>query len=236
MIVKNGWVVNPFADRAVFQVPALASNYYPERICKPIALVIHEPQEDSDQYESTPVWFQNPAAKGSTRWYGDSDGDLYQMVPFPAAAIANGLDGKVEPRFNDGGPEFNGVSLNTLTDNIEVEGWTHSIAQTFTEAQYQGVCDWIVMGYLMWDLPRNPKRVFAHSDVSVQRSDGHWIVYKSGVVQEAMRRLTNIEKDIRDLKGYAYRDAQRINGLELNVWSQAQRLNDLESHEKHPPK
>ena len=236
MNVKNGWVVNPFADRNVQQAPAYVGNYYADRVCTPIALCIHEPQEPADGRESTPVWFQNPAAHASTRWYGDNDGDLIQCVPYPAAAIANGLDGKAEPRFNDGGPEFNGRSLNNLTDNIEVEGYTHTIHQTFTEAQYQGLCDWLVMGYLHWNLPRNPKRVFAHKDVSVDRTDGHWIVYQSGVVQEAVNRVLQIEKDIRELKGYAYRDAQRINGLETNVWTQALRLNDLEKHTVHPPK
>ena len=236
MNVKNGWVVNPFANRALFQVPAFIGNYYPARVCTPIALVLHEPQEQADGRESTPVWFQNPDAHASTRWYSDNDGDLYQCVPFPAAAIANGLDGRPEPRFNDGGPEFNGASLNNLTDNIEVEGYTHSISQTLTEAQYQGLCDWLVMGYLHWNLPRNTGRVLSHFQISKDRSDGEWLRTKSGVVQEAVNRVLQIEKDIRDLKGYAYRDAQRINGLETNVWTQALRLNDLEKHTAHPPK
>lgn len=227
MEVKNGWVVNPFVDRAMFQAPAYIGNYYPARVCTPIALVLHEPQEEADGRESTPVWFQNPSANASTRWYADNDGDLYQCVPFPAAAIANGLDGRPEPKFRDGGPEFNGQSLNNLTDNIEVEGYTHNIHQTFTEAQYQGLCDWLVMGYLHWNLPRNTGRVLSHYQISANRSDGEWLRTKSGVVQEAVNRVLQIEKDIKELKALTWNNAVKNNDQDKLLWAQQVQINEL---------
>jgi len=228
--IKGGWFgTSPFTDRLVIPYPAYVGNYYPDRICKPIALFLHEPQEEADGRESTPVWFQNPNAHGSTRWYADNDGDLYQCVPFPAAAIANGLDRKPEPKFNDGGQEFNGVSLNTLSDNIEIEGWTHSIAQTFSNAQYGGVLDWLMLGYIMWDLPRNTARTLSHFQVSADRSDGEWVRTKSGVVQEAVSRVLKLEKDVQDIKALLWKEALRNNGQDANIWTQAVRINALEA-------
>jgi hypothetical protein len=237
--VKGGWFgTSPFVDRLVIVAPAFVGNYYPDRECKPIALVLHEPQEEADDRESTPVWFQNPAAKASTRWYGDNDGDLYQMVPFPASAIANGLDGKPTPRFNDGGPEFGPYSLNMQTDNIEVEGNTHSISRTFNQWQYAGLCDWLVLGYILWDLPRNPGRVLSHTQLSVQRSDGEW-VRKCGVVEEAVNRVLKLEKDVKELQALAWTNAQKDNTQDGEIRAlfglAVQTRDKYQAHETHPP-
>lgn len=239
--------MSPFSDRRLIVHPAHPTNYYGPTsgrgLCKPIAMVFHEPQEPADNYESTPVYFSSPNRDASTRFYTDNDGDLYQLVPIQYGAIANGLDRRPMPRFNDGGPEFGAFSLNLQTDNNEVEGYTHNIAQTFTQAQWDACVDWCVLGLIMYELPRNVGRFLSHKQLSVDRSDGEWIVTKSGIPQEAVKRVLALEKDVKNLQILAVEQAvkmngfdNRIKGLEMNVWSQAVRINDLEKHTAHPPK
>ena len=221
------WLTNPFADRNLVIYPAHVSNYYSQRVCKPIAFVLHEPQEPADNYESTPVYFSQPDRQASTRFYGDNDGDIFQLVPLEFPAIANGLDGKPMPRFNDGGPEFGAYSINDQTDNIEVEGLTASIAQTFSQAQYAGLKDWLKLMYIMWDVPRTPQRVLSHAQLSTQRTDGEWLRTKSGVVQEAINEVLKIEKDIKDLKTFAWTAASKNNDQDKLLWGQQVQINAL---------
>jgi len=236
-MIKGGFfTASPFTDRRIVRFPAHPSNYYPNRICTPISLFIHEPQEPADERESTPVYFATPNVGGTTRWYGDDDGDLYHMVPFPAAAIANGLDGRPEPKFLDGGPEFNGRSLNICSDNIEVEGYTGTIHQTYSNTQHAGLVDWLVLGFVLWNIPRNPKRVLPHGYVSQHRTDGIWIVEKSGAPEEAVNRVLTMEKDILELKALAWNGAKKDNELGALILGHALRLNGLEEHTVHPPK
>lgn len=219
-MIFNGWfVAPPFADRPMVSYPAHRSNYYTDRACNPIALVFHEPQEPSDDYESTPVYFASPNRNASTTYYGDSDGDLYQLVPLDRAPIANGWTGDLPiPRFNDGGPEFGGVSLNQQTHSAEIEGYTHNIHQTMTQAQYAGCVDLAVLSMVLYDWPRNPKRVgLAHADVASDRSDGVWIATKSGIPQEATNRVLKMERDIHELKALAAVAALRLNGADKRL-------------------
>lgn len=214
-VVNGWWTASPFADRPMVSYPAHPSNYYADRACKPIALVWHEPQERADNYESTPVYFASPNRDASTTYYGDSDGDLYQLVPLDRAPIANGLKNRPLPRFSDGGPEFGAYSLNMQTHSVEVEGYTATIQQTMTQAQYQGCVDLAVLTMVLYDLPRNPLRVgLAHSMLADDRSDGTWIATKSGIPQEATNRVLKIERDINELKALAAAAALRLNGAD----------------------
>ena len=243
-MLKNGWWANsPFFDRNMLVVPAHPSNYYSGlygkelRVCQPIAYVWHEPQEPADGYESTPVYFSGPDRDASTTYYGDNDGDTYQCVPLNRAPIANGLKGMPVPRFNDGGPEFGAYSLNQQTHSDEEEGYTHNIHITMTNAQHGACVDRAALFLIMYDLPRNPKRVgLAHGHIATDRSDGIWIAEKSGIPQEATDKVLKMEKDIQELKQLAWDNAQRDNVQDKNIWSQALRLNDLEKHTAHPPK
>lgn len=212
--VKGGWWGDsPFSDRLMIAAPAHPTNYYTGRACNPIAWFWHEPQEPSDGYESTPVWFAtyhaDPKQRGSTTYYGDSDGDCYQCVPVDRAPIANGWTGdKPIPRFNDGGPEFGAYSLNEQSHSKEEEGYTATINRTFTNAQYAGAVDSAALFLIMYDLPRNPLRVgLAHADVASNRSDGIWIARTSGVPQEAVNRVLKLEKDVNDIKALVWGQA-----------------------------
>ena len=229
-MIKGGWWgESPFADRRMLVVPAHISNYYSQRICKPIAGVFHEPQEPSDTYESTPVYFQTPNIQASTRYYNDNDGDVYQMVPIDRPAIANGLDGMPMPKFNDGGPEFGAYSINDQTENAEVEGLTATIAKTMTQAQWAGCVDLGVLWMVMWDWPRSVGRFLSHKRLSTQRSDGEWIITQSGIPQEIVKRVTKMEQDIKDLKQFAWTAASKNNDQDKLLWAQQVQINALKT-------
>lgn len=239
--LKGGlWGTSPFSDRLMIVKLAHPSNYYsgqygrPMRECHPICLFWHEPQEPADGYESTPVFFAGEGREASTTYYGDNDGDAYQCVPLHLAPIANGWTGDIPlPRFNDGGPEFGPFSLNQQSHSAEIEGYTATIAQTMTQAQYAGCVDLAVMSMILYDWPRNPMRVgMAHADVASNRSDGIWIARKSGIPQEAVSRVLKLEKDIEDIKAglraFVEVTNKRNDGQDVNIWSQAVRIGALE--------
>lgn len=236
---EQWWGTSPFEDRLMIVAPAHRLNYYSGaarhelRVCTPIAYFHHEPQEPVDDRESTVSWFQNPDADASTTYYGDSDGDEYQCAPLNRAPIANGWTGdRPIPRFNDGGPEFAPYSLNQQSHSKEYEGYTHNIQQTFTNQQYAAAVDNCALFLIMYNLPRNPMRVgLAHADVASDRSDGIWIARKSGIPQEAVNRVLQIEKDIQDLKaalfGVAASNNKRNDGQDGLLWAQQVQINEL---------
>lgn len=190
-------------------VPADERNYYGPASgraeCVVRALVYHTPEEPSDDRESTPVYFASyhpfdPATgfggAASTRFYSDNDGDVYQMVPFPWGAVANGLDGKPAPYWAEAG------SLNQQTDNIEIEGYAATLKDTMTSAQFASLVDWSVWGFVRWGLPLEEGRMMGHYELSGQRSDpGPWLLSpQSGFKQEVIARVTEYEKKIKQLE------------------------------------
>lgn len=193
-------------------VPAHPSRYYgPETgrgPCSPIAICYHTPEEPADEIEVTPRYFQTPCTPqhcGATRWYADNDGDLFQCVPEPWGAIANGLDGKPAPAWSKP------YSLNLQTENIEIEGYAHRLKETITGQQWATLLDWSVWCFLRWNIPRSPERMFGHYEVSVQRSDpGPWLLSEaSGFKAEVLYRVNEYEKKVKEL-------SEIVLGLELN--------------------
>lgn len=183
--------------------PADERNYYgPESgrgECIVRALIYHTPEEPADDRESTPVYFstyRGPGTEASTRFYSDNDGDIYQMVPFPWGAVANGLNQKPLPYW--AAP----YSLNQQTDNIEIEGYAATLKDTMTSAQWASLIDWSVWGFIRWGLPLEEGRMMGHYELSADRSDpGPWLLSPaSGFKQEVLARLTEYEKDIKALK------------------------------------
>ena len=136
-------------------------------INKPRALFLHTPEEPVDDFESTPPWFQRPNIGGSTHYYADSDGDMYQMVPEANGAIANGLDGKSAPAWSDGS------SLNYQSLSIEIEGYAAAMHRTCPPGsrQWNAVRTWIVSRALVYRIPIDRAHVMGHYEVSVQRTD-----------------------------------------------------------------
>lgn len=182
--------------------PAAEQNYYGPNSgrgpCIVRALIYHTPEEPADDRESTPVYFstyRGPGTEASTRFYSDNDGDIYQMVPFPWGAVANGLDGMPRPYWADA------TSLNQQTDNIEIEGYAETLKETMTNAQFASLVDWSVWGFIRWGLPLEEGRMMGHYELSQQRSDpGPWLLTESGLKQEVIARVTEYEKDIKLLK------------------------------------
>lgn len=240
-MMKGGWWgASPFTDRLMITYPAHKSNYYSGqsgkalRVCTPICLFWHEPQEPSDGYESTPVYFAGEGRDASTTYYGDNDGDRWQLVPLDRAPIANGWTGDIPlPKFNDGGPEFGSVSLNKVSHSSEEEGYSHNIHITFTNAQYQSAVDLATLEMIMYDWPRNPMRVgMAHAFVASNRQDGIWIATKSGIPQEAVNRVLKLEKDIYDIKKTVWdnmvQNNQKNDAQDIILVDHAKRLNKIE--------
>ena len=146
-------------------VPADPTNVL-RAVNHPKVIVLHTPEEPSDNYESTPVYFSQPNRSASTHYYADSDGDLYQMVPEAHGAIANGVKGKPYPAGTDPA-----ISLNYQSVNIEIEGYAATIGQTLTARQRTTVLRWIVSCATRYGIPIDRAHVIGHYEVADNRSD-----------------------------------------------------------------
>lgn len=155
--------------------PAHPTNFYlPENHGgvpnKPRGWVLHTPEEPSDNYESTPVYFSqaHPGAEASTHYYLDNDGDVYQMVPERCAAIANGVIGKPYPAWANPNTSLNWQSL-----NVEIEGYGHSIHLTMLRGgpQWQGLLKLIKHRAAAYGFPADRVHTIGHYQVASNRSD-----------------------------------------------------------------
>lgn len=155
-------------------VPAHPSNLMRDRVTgaikpinRPRALVIHTPEEPSDDFESTPRYFATANRNASTHYYADSDGDIYQMVPEDYGAVANGLRGKPAPAWSDG------TSLNYQTLSIEVEGYAAAMHRTCPPGsrQWNSVRTWIVSRALIYRISIRRERVIGHYEVADNHTD-----------------------------------------------------------------
>lgn len=148
-------------------VPAHFSNWrkYPNT---PKGFVLHTPEEDADNIEVTPYYFQTPNLDASTHYYGDSDGDIYQMVEERWSPIANGVIGKPWPKWAD--PSYN---LNSQTLNIEIEGRAATIGQTMPVGgpQFNALVRWIKHRATKYGIPLDRDHVIGHYQVANNRSD-----------------------------------------------------------------
>lgn len=158
-------------------VPAHPNNYGGYGVGNtPRALVLHTPEEAADNDEVTPRWFQNPAAGGSTHYYADNDGDLYQMVRDYDCPWANGNQGGVNRTWKgvrDAWPPWAqvGVSLNCQTLSIEIEGRAASIGDTLTDAQFMTVVAWCRFKAQQYAIPIDRDHIIGHFEVSTDRTD-----------------------------------------------------------------
>lgn len=161
------------APSHVLVVPAHPSNYGGYGASnEPRALVLHTPEEDADDNEVTPRWFQNPDAHASTHYYADSDGDLYQMVPDKEGAYAQGV--KTSQRTWKGQPGKYppwavGVSNNLRALSIEIEGR----AKTFKwgPRQRQTVVAWIAYKANQYKIPLDRTHIVGHEELASHKRD-----------------------------------------------------------------
>lgn len=134
---------------------------------KPKAFIIHTPEEKADNIEVTPTWFQgyHPDQRGSTHYYLDNDGDVYQCVPETWGAIANGLNGKPRPSWADAG------SLNWQTLSVEVEGYAHNIATTLNATQFDALVRLVRHRCQHYKIPLDRAHIMGHYQLAWDRSD-----------------------------------------------------------------
>ncbi len=142
------------------------------RINVPVAIILHTPEEDADDREITPIWFQNPAARASTHYYGDSDGDIIQMVLDQHAAYANGVrtETAVYPS-----PVWRrvGTSYNCMTLSIEIEGRAASIHHTLKigGVQWNSLIEWILFKADEYSIPLDRQHIMGHFELANNRTD-----------------------------------------------------------------
>lgn len=137
----------------------------------PKGWVFHTPEEPADDVESTPAFFQTaplPGKEASSIYYGDSDGDIYQMVEERYTAFANGVVGKPYPSWAN--PSIN---LNSQSLNIEIEGFAGTIQNTMIRGglQWNSVIKLVRDRDKFYNIPLDRSHHLGHYEVSNQRSD-----------------------------------------------------------------
>lgn len=175
----------------VIQYPAHPSNYYRPNEAPyyhapnaPKGLVLHTPEEPADAVESTPAFFAQPNRAASTHYYGDNDGDLYQLVPENCAAIANGVIGKPYPTWADPTHSLNWQSL-----SIEIEGYAATIQDTITPQQMDTLTTWIADCCRRFNIPCDRQHVIGHYEVSNERTDPGTLFPWDKVISRALDKL-----------------------------------------------
>lgn len=172
-----------WAEVRTFWAPAHESNIYTaaqapyggvER--RFLGTCLHTPEETADDVESTPWWFQQPAANASTGFYADSDGDIFQMVrdvDFPWAQGTRTVTrpNTVLPRPSWWKPEY--ASYNTCLDSIEIEGRAASIGRTFFPGspQFVSTAKLVAWRHHKRGIPVTRERIMGHYELATDRGD-----------------------------------------------------------------
>ena len=149
--------------------PAHISNWraLPNR---PRGWCLHTPEEAADQNESTPVWFsqEHPGSEGSTHYYLDNDGDVYQMVQEKWSPIANGVLGKPYPSWANPNISLNGQSL-----NVEIEGYAANIHNSMPVGgvQFNSLVKLIKHRCAAYGIPLDREHIIGHYQVATNRTD-----------------------------------------------------------------
>lgn len=166
-----------------FWAPADSTNFYAAESFpyagarrRFIATCLHTPEEDADDVESTPAYFQIPNVVASTGYYGDSDGDIIQMVRDKDFAWAQGTRTVREPntRFPRPSwwkPEY--ISYNTCMYSIEIEGRAASIGRTFVPGgpQFRSVAMLVAFLHHRSGIPVTREFIVAHGELATDRWD-----------------------------------------------------------------
>jgi N-acetyl-anhydromuramyl-L-alanine amidase AmpD len=160
------------APASVIVAEAHTNNYGYGVENMPMALVLHTPEEDKDDNEVTPRWFQNPDAGASTHYYADDDGDLYQMVPEREGAYAQGVTDSQRHWKGDVGayaPWAQGVNNNLRALSIEIEGRAHNFE--WTPQQFYTVAAWIAYKAKQYSIPIDREHIVGHEELALHKSD-----------------------------------------------------------------
>lgn len=147
-----------------------------QRVNQRRALVIHTPEEDADDNEITPRYFQNPDANASTNDYTDDDGDLYEIVRRDRCAWGNGV--KDAQRVWKGTPgasppwRIPGLSYNCVTLSNEVEGRAQSIpAHGHSAEQWDTLTNWVAYNCWAEEIECDRTFVVGHYEIASHKTD-----------------------------------------------------------------
>ena len=187
-MVKTAIPNDLVTPHAVIHVPAHPANrfggstrsgwYRPRTRAR--ALVLHTPEEDVDDVESTPHYFARELEEGrraSTDAYADSDGDLYVMVADEHVPYANGVAdwNRAWKGVGGGHPPWDedGISLNVITRSIEIEGRAATMHRTFKVggAQYRTVVAWCAFWCEHDDIPADRDHIVGHEELASNKRD-----------------------------------------------------------------
>ena len=167
----------PYPTIRTLYAPANPTKYHPKdhygKNIPIVALIFHTPEEDVDDIEVTPWWFQHPDARGSTHYYADSDSDLIQMVAEADNAWAQGgkspdVSGKNRPApvwWRSTYRSFNACCL-----SIEIEGWAKSINETMARGgpQWRTVVRWAAYQCAKHTIRIDRDHLMGHSELPNQ--------------------------------------------------------------------
>jgi hypothetical protein len=174
------------APHRVIHWPAHAANFSPASApvhagyrprLRAAALVWHTPEEAVDDNEQTPRWFANPAAGASTDAYADSDGDLYMMVGDVDSPFANGVTAAQRHWKGAWGQRppwaTPGLSLNSQTRSIEIEGRAATMHRTFIRggSQWKTVVAWSVFWVVRDRILVDREHLVGHEEFASHKRD-----------------------------------------------------------------
>lgn len=175
-VAVTGQVIVKPAHPVNFSAAGDRDSYYGGTKNVPKALVIHTPEEDADDNEITPRWFQNPDAHASTTVYTDDDGDLFYMVSEEDCAFANGVS--ADERVWKGQPGVRppwatpGISLNCQTLSNEVEGRAHNIGEhANSPEQWETLIRWCVYACQKYHIPADRDHIVGHYELKSTKTD-----------------------------------------------------------------
>lgn len=166
-----------------FMAPADDSNYwkasqrpYSGAQRRQVAICLHTPEETADDVESTPWWFQQPQANASTGYYGDSDGDIFQMVRDEHFPWAQGTRTVTNPNTRWPRPRWwksSYISYNTCMLSVEIEGRASSIGRTFVVqgAQFRSVAKLVAFWCDKYDIAPTREFIVGHVELATDKTD-----------------------------------------------------------------
>ena len=178
----------------IFYAPAIQRNFSPGSRntpsynggFKPLGLCFHSAEEDADDAEVTPWWFQQHMGGkrvASTNFYADNDGDLFQMVRVQDFAYAQGCAKEYDRLIQAGGrPSWMRqwpLSYNTFLISIEQEFHAATVTdETFSEASpmFDTEARWAAFMHRKYDIPLLPERWVTHEELCTYKGDpgDHW--------------------------------------------------------------
>ena len=167
---------------SVHHAPAHPSNFGGSVTTPRRAIVLHTPEEEVDDRETTPAWFANPDANVSMPFYVNDDetpGRVIQMVSLDDRAWGHGVLPQDRPggfvplwaREPQGGSSV--LNYNSVALGIEIEGHAATIRTTLVLGGAQWLALVALVAYLCrrYRIPVDREHILGHDELSVRKRD-----------------------------------------------------------------